>query len=40
MSTPEKGRKQPSPEVAQAMARRLGVSLDSIQYVIETKAAA
>jgi len=36
----EKGRKQPSPEVAQAMARRLGVSLDSIQYVIETKAAA
>lgn len=35
----EKGRKQPSPEVAQAMAKRLGISLDAIQYSVELVAA-
>lgn len=31
----EKGRKQPSDSVAAAMARRLGVTLDEITYVID-----
>ncbi|EYR64249.1 transcriptional regulator [Actinotalea ferrariae CF5-4] len=30
----EKGHKQPSPAVAVAMARRLGVDVDSITYTI------
>ncbi len=38
----EKGHKQPSPAVAAALAIRLGVSLDTITYVVsaEAKAAA
>lgn len=31
----EKGHKQPSPAVAQAIARRLGVPLDTITYTVE-----
>lgn len=34
----EKGRKQPSPAVQAAIARRLGVSLDAITYVVEQAA--
>ena len=38
----EKGAKQPSPTVTAAIAQRLGVSIDSITYVVtaEAKAAA
>jgi transcriptional regulator with XRE-family HTH domain len=36
----EKGRKQPSPAVAAAIARRLGVPLDVITYVIHGEDAA
>lgn len=32
----EKGDKQPSPAVTAAIAKRLGVTLDEITYVIET----
>ena len=34
LSNIESGRKQPSPAVARAMADRLGVPLDAIQYVV------
>ncbi len=35
----EAGRKQPSPEVAVAIAKRLGVPLDAITYSVEETAA-
>jgi len=31
----EKGRKQPAPDVARALAARLGVPLDAITYVVD-----
>lgn len=34
----EKGKKQPSPAVAKAIAARLGVSLDAITYVVTAEA--
>lgn len=34
----EKGRKQPAPDVAVRMARRLGVPLDAITYPVEAVA--
>lgn len=34
----EAGRKQPSPQVAAALARRLGVPLDSISYQVAISA--
>lgn len=34
----EAGRKQPSPEVAVAIAKRLGVPLDAITYSVEVAA--
>jgi|GEM_PF-6623327 len=36
----EQGHKQPSPPVAAAIAARLGVPLDAIQYVVEEGAGA
>lgn len=35
----EAGRKQPSPEVATAIAKNLGVPLDAIAYSVEVAAA-
>jgi transcriptional regulator with XRE-family HTH domain len=34
----EKGAKQPSPAVTNAIAKRLGVSIDSITYVVSAEA--
>lgn len=36
----EKGVKQPSPAVTAAMAKRLGVSIDQITYVVTSEAKA
>lgn len=36
----EKGAKQPSPTVIAAMAKRLGVSVDAITYVVTAEAIA
>lgn len=36
----EKGAKQPSPAVTAAIAKRLGVSVDSITYVVTAEAKA
>ena len=36
----EKGKKQPSPAVAVAIATRLGVGLDAITYVVSAEAKA
>lgn len=34
----EKGKKQPSPAVTAAMAKRLGVTIDEITYVVSSEA--